>query len=104
MRGGVEYMTLWMRSHARGLSGESAPSDPRAWRTRRFGLGVLSFQAVGKRRLEDDGLTLAIALHHSGQRRSGGGGAAGLPWPMVALAIYARQEDNVGVFFTESEG
>lgn len=98
----LTYMTFWMRNHARGLSGElrhraDAALDGRA----RFGLGVLSFQAVGREGLETMVFTLAIAFASSG-RGVLAGGAAGLAVALlVALAIYRfGKKINVGVFFT----
>ena len=98
----LTYMTFWMRNHARGLGGElrqraDAALDGRA----RFGLGVLSFQAVGREGLETMVFTLAIAFASSG-RGVLAGGAAGLGVALlIALAIYRfGRKINVGVFFT----
>ena len=102
----LTYMTFWMRNHARGLSGElrqraDAAMDGRA----RFGLGVLSFQAVGREGLETMVFTLAIAFASSG-RQVLAGGAGGLAIALlVALAIYRfGKKINVGVFFTAIGG
>jgi high-affinity iron transporter len=102
----LTYMTFWMRNHARGLSRElreraDAVLDGRA----RFGLGVLSFQAVGREGLETMVFTLAIAFASSG-RNVLAGGAAGLAVALlVALAIYRfGKKINVGVFFTAVGG
>ena len=98
----LTYMTFWMRNHARGLSGElrqraDAALDGRA----RLGLGILSFQAVGREGLETMVFTLAIAFASSG-RGVLAGGAAGLAVALlIALAIYRfGRKINVGVFFT----
>lgn len=98
----LTYMTFWMRNHARGLSGElrdraDAVLDGRA----RFGLGVLSFQAVGREGLETMVFTLAIAFASSG-RGVLAGGVAGLAVALlIALAIYRfGKKINVGIFFT----
>jgi high-affinity iron transporter len=102
----LTYMTFWMRNHARGLSGElrtraEAAMDGRA----RFGLGVLSFQAVGREGLETMVFTLAIAFASSG-RQVLAGGLAGLAVALlIALAIYRfGKKINVGVFFTTIGG
>ena len=102
----LTYMTFWMRNHARGLSGElrgraDAVLDGRA----RFGLGVLSFQAVGREGLETMVFTLAIAFASSG-RQVLAGGLAGLAVALlIALAIYRfGKKINIGVFFTAIGG
>ena len=98
----LTYMTFWMRNHARGLGGDlrhraHAALDGRA----RFGLGLLSFQAVGREGLETMVFTLAIAFASSG-RSVLAGGAAGLAVALLlAVAIYRfGKKINVGIFFT----
>jgi hypothetical protein len=82
-------MTFWMRNHARTLTGElqarsQAAIDGRA----RWGLGLLSFQAVGREGLETMVFTLAIVFASSG-RGVIVGGVAGLCASLaVAFAIY----------------
>src|SRR5579875_431301 len=96
----LTYMTFWMRNHARGLSGElreraDAALDGRA----RFGLGVLSFQAVGREGLETMVFTLAIAFASSGRSVLAGAAAGLVVALLVALAIYRfGKKINVGVF------
>ena len=102
----LTYMTFWMRNHARGLSGElreraDAALDGRA----RFGLGVLSFQAVGREGLETMVFTLAIAFASSGRNVLAGAAGGLVVALLVALAIYRfGKKINVGVFFTAIGG
>jgi len=98
----LTYMTFWMRNHARDLSGElrtraDAAMDGRA----RFGLGILSFQAVGREGLETMVFTLAIAFASSSQDVLAGAAAGLVVAMVVALAIYRfGKKINVGLFFT----
>ena len=64
----LTYMTFWMQSHARGLSKElERQSDLALSKGNRFGLGLLSFQAVGREGLETMVFTLAIVFANSKQ-------------------------------------
>jgi high-affinity iron transporter len=97
----LTYMTFWMRDHARTLSADlrartEAALDGRA----RWGLGLLSFQAVGREGLETMVFTLAIVFASSG-RGVIVGGAAGLVVSLaIAFAIYRLgQRINVALFF-----
>ena len=97
----LTYMTFWMRSHARGLSSElrsraEAALDGRA----RWGLGLLSFQAVGREGLETMVFTLAIVFASSG-RGVVVGGLAGLAAALgFAFAMYRLGTKlDVGRFF-----
>lgn len=64
----LTYMTFWMQSHARGLSKElERKSNLALSRGTRFGLGILSFQAVGREGLETMVFTLAIVFANSKQ-------------------------------------
>lgn len=105
----LTYMTFWMRGHARGLSAAlraraAAALDGRA----RWGLGLLSFQAVGREGLETTVFTLAIVFASSGQGLASSGtgavlgGAAGLAASLgIAYAIYhLGRRLNLGSFFT----
>ncbi len=97
----LTYMTFWMRNHSRGLSADlraraDAALDGRA----RWGLALLSFQAVGREGLETMVFTLAIVFASSAQGVIAGG-VAGLVVSMIgALAIYhlGRRLD-VALFF-----
>ena len=98
----LTYMTFWMRSHARNMSSElrdrtRAALDSRA----RFGLALLSFQAVGREGLETTVFTLAIVFASSG-RGVIAGGVAGLVTSLaMAFVIYhLGRRINMGAFFT----
>jgi len=59
--GVLTYMTFWMQRHARGLAKElEQRSDLALSRGKRWGLGLLAFQAVGREGLETMVFTLAI--------------------------------------------
>lgn len=94
-------MTFWMRNHARTLTGElqarsQAVIDGRA----RWGLGLLSFQAVGREGLETMVFTLAIVFASSG-RGVILGGVVGLAASLaMAFAIYRLgRRINLARFF-----
>ena len=64
----LTYMTFWMQSNARGLSNElQRRSDEALSKGTRWGLGLLSFQAVGREGLETMVFTLAIVFANSKQ-------------------------------------
>lgn len=64
----LTYMTFWMQSHARGLSKElERKSNIALSKGTRFGLRLLSFQAVGREGLETMVFTLAIVFANSKQ-------------------------------------
>ena len=64
----LTYMTFWMQSHARGLSSDlQRKSDEALSRGKRWGLIILSFQAVGREGLETMVFTLAIIFANSKQ-------------------------------------
>ncbi|HEY4898467.1 MAG TPA: FTR1 family protein, partial [Candidatus Nanopelagicaceae bacterium] len=64
----LTYMTFWMQSHSRGLSKELERKSGLALsKGNRFGLGILSFQAVGREGLETMVFTLAIVFANSKQ-------------------------------------
>ncbi len=64
--GVLTYMTFWMRKHARSLSKElRARTDAALDGGARWGLGLLSFQAVGREGLETVVFTLAIVFSTS---------------------------------------
>jgi len=57
----LTYMTFWMQKHARSLAKElERRSDLALSKGRRWGLGLLAFQAVGREGLETMVFTLAI--------------------------------------------
>jgi len=97
----LTYMTFWMRNHAATMSSDlraraQAALDGRA----RMGLGVLSFQAVGREGLETMVFTLAIVFATSAHGVIIGG-IAGLAVALaVAFAIYhLGKRINVALFF-----
>jgi len=97
----LTYMTFWMRNHAATMSSDlrarvGAALDRRA----RFGLGVLSFQAVGREGLETMVFTLAIVFATSAHGVIIGG-VAGLAVALVmAFAIYhLGKRVNIAMFF-----
>lgn len=97
----LTYMTFWMRNHARSLSSElrartDAALDGRA----RWGLGVLSFQAVGREGLESMVFTLAIVFASSAKGVLVGGIAGLMVSLAMAFAIYhLGKRLNVAAFF-----
>jgi high-affinity iron transporter len=97
----LTYMTFWMRSHAATISSElrtkaQAALDGKA----RWGLGLLSFQAVGREGLETMVFTLAIVFATSAHQVLWGA-ALGLALSLViAYAMYhLGKRLNVAVFF-----
>jgi high-affinity iron transporter len=57
----LTYMTFWMQRHAKGMATElEHRSDLALSKGRRWGLGLLAFQAVGREGLETMVFTLAI--------------------------------------------
>lgn len=94
-------MTFWMRNHARTLTGElqarsQAAIDGRA----RWGLGLLSFQAVGREGLETMVFTLAIVFASSGRGVIAGGVAGLVASLAIAFAIYRLgRRINLARFF-----
>lgn len=99
--GVLTYMTFWMRSHARTLSGVlRARTDAALSGKARTGLGLLAFQAVGREGLETMVFTLAIVFA-SNARSVLAGGVAGLVVSLaLAFAIYRLgHRINIGAFF-----
>ena len=67
----LTYMTFWMQTHARGLATElEHRSDLALSKGRRWGLGLLAFQAVGREGLETMVFTLAIIFASDRQAAS----------------------------------
>ena len=97
----LTYMTFWMRRHAATMSSElraraAAAMDRRA----RFGLSVLSFQAVGREGLETMVFTLALVFATSAHGVIIGGVAGLLVALGVAFAIYhLGKRINIALFF-----
>lgn len=98
----LTYMTFWMRSHARDLAKTlraktEAALDARA----RWGLGLLSFQAVGREGLETMVFTLAIVFASSGRGVIAGGIAGLAASTAVSWSVYRMgRKLNLGLFFT----
>ena len=93
----LTYMTFWMQSHAKSLAKELRHrSDLAMSKGTRWGLGLLSFQAVGREGLETMVFTLAIIFASDRQAASPVhgkllliGAALGLAVALgVAFAIY----------------
>ena len=71
----LTYMTFWMQSHSRTITTDlQRRSDQALSGKARFGLGILSFQAVGREGLETMVFTLAIVFASSHQAATGGHG------------------------------
>lgn len=97
----LTYMTFWMRDHARTLSSDLRARTEKALDGRaRWGLGLLSFQAVGREGVETMVFTLAIVFASSG-RGVIAGGVAGLGVSLaLAFAIYRLgKRVNIALFF-----
>jgi high-affinity iron transporter len=98
----LTYMTFWMRSHARSISGDlKSRAEVAMSGRRRFGLALLAFQAVGREGLETAVFTLAIVFATSAVGTLIGG-AVGLVLALgLAFAIYRLGKRlNLAVFFT----
>ncbi len=71
----LTYMTFWMQRHSRTMGAELQRRSDQALNGKaRFGLGLLSFQAVGREGVETMVFTLAIVFASSepvGYRRPG---------------------------------
>jgi len=97
----LTYMTFWMRNHAPTLSADlqartAAALDNKA----RWGLGILSFQAVGREGLETMVFTLAIVFATSTHGVIAGALAGLVASLIVAFAIYhLGKRINLGMFF-----
>ena len=99
----LTYMTFWMHSHARRLSGElRARADAAVTTGARTGMALLAFQAVGREGLETVVFTLAIVLSTGGQQNALLGAVIGLAVAMViAFVIYRLGHRlNMGRFFS----
>ena len=99
----LTYMTFWMRSHARGLKRDlQSRADAALGRGERAGLGLLSFQAVGREGVETVVFTLAIAFSSSQKVGLLAGAVIGLAISLlIAFWIYKLGHKlNIGRFFT----
>ena len=107
--GFLTIMTFWMHKHARTMAGElRVRSDAALSAGNRWGLALLSFQAVGREGLETMVFTLAILFANSHQAATpvqGNlvllGAALGLGLALVmAVAIYRMgAKVNLKIFF-----
>lgn len=107
--GFLTIMTFWMHKHARTMAGElRVRSDVALSAGNRWGLALLSFQAVGREGLETMVFTLAILFANSHQAATpvqGNlvllGAALGLGLALVmAVAIYRMgAKVNLKIFF-----
>ncbi len=107
--GFLTIMTFWMHKHARTMAGElRVRSDVALSAGNRWGLALLSFQAVGREGLETMVFTLAILFANSHQAATpvqGNlvllGAALGLGLALVmAVAIYRMgAKGNLKIFF-----
>jgi high-affinity iron transporter len=84
----LTYMTFWMQSHAKGLAKELEHRSDLALTTgKRWGLGLLAFQAVGREGLETMVFTLAIIFAADRQAASPVHGKLLLIGAALGLAI-----------------
>ena len=97
----LTYMTFWMRSHAATLSKDlRARTDAAINGKARWGLALLSFQAVGREGLETMVFTLAIVFASSVHGVIVGGIGGLVASMAVAVAIYhLGKRLNIGAFF-----
>ena len=105
----LTYMTFWMQSHSRTITQDLQRRSEAALNGRaRLGLGLLSFQAVGREGLETMVFTLAIVFASSNQAATQGHGRGLLLGAVLGLAVaiaiaYAifklGRRLNLGVFF-----
>jgi high-affinity iron transporter len=84
----LTYMTFWMQRHAKGLAKELEHRSNLALSTgKRWGLGLLAFQAVGREGLETMVFTLAIIFAADGQAASPVHGRLLLVGAALGLAV-----------------
>lgn len=84
----LTYMTFWMQAHSRTMTAELERRTEAALDGRtRFGLGLLSFQAVGREGVETMVFTLAIVFASSRQSTSGAQGRGLLVGAVLGLAV-----------------
>jgi high-affinity iron transporter len=105
----LTYMTFWMQAHSRTMGAELERRSAKAMSGKaRFGLGILSFQAVGREGVETMVFTLAIVFASSNQSATGAhgrglllGALAGLAIAFaIAFAIFKLgRRLNLGLFF-----
>ncbi len=102
-------LTFWMQAHSQNLTSElEARSEAAMSGKARFGLGLLSFQAVGREGLETMVFTLAIVFASTKQSATGAHGRGLLAGAVLGLvvalslayAIYKLgRRLNLGLFF-----
>ena len=105
----LTYMTFWMQAHSRTMSAElRRRSDVALSGRARWGLGLLSFQAVGREGLETMVFTLAIVFASSSQAPTAARGHGLLAGALLGLAVALAiayvifklgRRLNLGVFF-----
>jgi high-affinity iron transporter len=88
----LTYMTFWMQGHARSLSYDlHKKSDEARSHGKRWGLGLLSFQAVAREGVETMVFTLAIIFANTKQgpiqASAGSAGQSGALWLGAILGI-----------------
>ncbi len=84
----LTFMTYWMQAHSRTMSAELRRRSDAALNGRtRWGLGVLSFQAVGREGLETTVFTLAIIFASSNQAGTPVHGSGVLLGAVLGLAV-----------------
>lgn len=84
----LTYMTFWMQLHAKGLAKElEHRSNLALSKGRRWGLGLLAFQAVGREGLETMVFTLAIIFASDRQAASPVHGKLLLLGAVLGLAV-----------------
>ncbi len=97
----LTYMTFWMVTHARTLSADLRQRARAALdRRTRWGLGLLSFQAVGREGLETMVFTLAIVFATSAHGVIIGGAGGLVASLALAFVMYhLGKRINIGAFF-----
>lgn len=84
----LTYMTFWMQSHSRTMSSELGRRSDEAINARaRLGIGLLSFQAVGREGLETMVFTLAIVFASTTQAATKDRGPALLLGAALGLGV-----------------
>jgi high-affinity iron transporter len=105
----LTYMTFWMQAHSRTIGAELERRSEAALSGKaRFGLGILSFQAVGREGVETMVFTLAIVFASSNQAATSSHGRGLLLGALAGLAVALAiafvifklgRRLNLGLFF-----
>ncbi len=105
----LTYMTFWMQAHSRTIGAELERRSAAALSGKaRFGLGILSFQAVGREGVETMVFTLAIVFASSNQAATSSHGKGLLLGALAGLAVALAiafvifklgRRLNLGLFF-----